>query len=52
MDKIFNGVSFIEDKVVRSYVVGDYMKMLQYLKKLDRIWKKKEYYMKLYKENP
>jgi len=28
------------------------MKMLQYLKKLDRNWRKKEYYMRLYRENP
>ncbi|CDW80277.1 integral membrane protein [Stylonychia lemnae] len=50
IDHIFNGVSCIEGKLVRTYVVGDYMKMLQYLKKLDRMWRKKEYYMKIYRE--
>lgn len=51
IDHIFNGVSSIEGKLVRTYVVGDYMKMLWYLQKLDRMWRKKEYYMKVYKEN-
>ena len=32
------------------HVIGDYMKMLQYLKRLDKINKKKDYYLKLYRD--
>jgi hypothetical protein len=38
------------EKLVKCHVVGDYMKMLQYMQKLDRNHKKKDYYLKLYKE--
>ncbi len=41
---------FYSDKIVNLHVIGDYMKMLKYLKKLDKIQKKKDYYMKIFKE--
>ena len=36
--------------MIGLHVIGEYMKMLQYLKRLDKINKKKEYYLKLYRE--
>lgn len=37
-------------RLLKAHVVGDYMKMLLYLQKLDVLRRKKEYYDKLYKE--
>lgn len=38
------------NEVVGVHVIGDYMKMLWYLRRLEKIQKKKDYYCKLYKE--
>lgn len=38
------------EKMVDTHVVGDFMKMLHFLKKLDRNQRKKEYYEMLYRE--